>query len=100
MTMNPDQTSPAPEARPPETAQPVPELAVPTQTLMANGLTVPVPPRRPVELATIADQPLPPVKPPELARPLEAPAPTPDPRPIWPGPMGLELCWPENRQTG
>ena len=54
------------------------DLAAPEQMLMSNGLAVPMPPRRPVELADLgADLPLPPVRPAELSRPIEAAAPTP-----------------------
>ena len=54
----------------------VPELAISEQTLATNGLVVPVPPRRPTELASL-DLPLPPTRPSELSRPIEGPAPSP-----------------------
>ena len=68
---------PAPAAdNPPVQPARVPELAISEQTLATNGLVVPVPPRRPTELASL-DLPMPPVRPAELSRPIEGPAPLP-----------------------
>lgn len=69
------QTTASIEASPP--AQSVPDLPVGTQALATNGLLVPMPPRRPMELAAAEDLPMPPVRPVELSRPVEGPAPTP-----------------------
>ena len=74
------ETRPATSALLPQSAstRALAELAAPEQMLMSNGVAVPMPPRRPVELADLgADLPLPPVRPAELSRPIEPAAPTP-----------------------
>ena len=75
----PANSAPPASAAPADATRAVAELSSPSQTIMSNGLTVPTPPRRPVELAGLGDDlPLPPVRPIELSRPTEAAAPTPN----------------------
>ena len=73
-----EQDAPLTQPQPVATVSPVPNLAVSSEAMMASGLSAPMPPRRPVDLASLdPDQPLPPRRPQELTRPLESPAPTP-----------------------
>ncbi len=65
----------APAEAPPASPS-VPDLAVSSQTLASNGLVVPVPPRRPTELADANDLPTPPIRPAELSPAIQGAAPT------------------------
>lgn len=69
--------APQPYEASPAAPAAVPQLAVSADTMAASGLTVPLPPSRPVEFADAGPgMPMPPIRPAELNVPIEAPAPT------------------------